>query len=194
LAQTPAFKQALTHVGEEGNGLGYVSPRFFARLRDVEKLNPSAPPEMQSMLHMITSRLPVIDRPLVGVRTNFPDGILVRSYINRSLKQELVMSSLYNPVTIGVMAAMAIPAFQKVRMASQEKAVLNNLRQLAAAADQFYLERGVAKASYSDLVGPKGYIKRLVPVAGENYQNLRFVQGQALSVKLSNGKVVEYNP
>ena len=43
-------------------------------------------------------------------------------------------------VIIGLLAAMAIPAFQKVRTASQDKAVLNNARQIAAAADQYYLE------------------------------------------------------
>jgi type IV pilus assembly protein PilA len=46
-------------------------------------------------------------------------------------------------VIIGLLAAMAIPAFQKVRIASQEKAVLNNARQLASAADQYMMENGV---------------------------------------------------
>jgi len=40
----------------------------------------------------------------------------------------------------GLMAAMAIPAFQKVRQASLEKAMANDARQLAAAAQQFMLE------------------------------------------------------
>ncbi|MEY4090685.1 MAG: Fimbrial protein precursor, partial [Verrucomicrobiota bacterium] len=33
-------------------------------------------------------------------------------------------------VIIGLLAAMAIPAFQKVRVSSQDKAILNNARQL----------------------------------------------------------------
>ena len=45
-------------------------------------------------------------------------------------------------VIIGLLAAMAIPAFQKVRNASQDKAVTNNMRQLGAASDQFFLENG----------------------------------------------------
>ena len=36
---------------------------------------------------------------------------------------------------IGVLAALAIPGFQKMRVASQDKAVLNNARQIAAAAE-----------------------------------------------------------
>ena len=47
-------------------------------------------------------------------------------------------------VIIGLLAAMAIPALQKVRQSSQDKAVLNNARQLSAAADQYFLENGVS--------------------------------------------------
>jgi hypothetical protein len=92
------------------------------------------------------------------------------------------------------MAAMAIPAFQKVRMASQEKAVLNNLRMLAAAADQHYLETGTITATYDQLVGPQRSVKVLNPVAGENYRGLRFQAGQPIRVRLGNGKTVEYAP
>ena len=35
-------------------------------------------------------------------------------------------------VIIGVLAALALPAFQRVRAASQDKSVLNNARQMAA--------------------------------------------------------------
>jgi type IV pilus assembly protein PilA len=73
-------------------------------------------------------------------------------------------------VIIGLLAAMAVPAFQKVRTASQDKTVLNNLRQLSSAADQFYLENGVTLAAYTDLVGVGKYITKINPVAGEAYE------------------------
>src|ERR1700757_4008113 len=56
-------------------------------------------------------------------------------------------------VIIGLLAAMAIPAFQKVRQSSQDKAVLNNARQLSAAADQYYLENGASTVTQGSLVG-----------------------------------------
>ena len=143
---------------------------------------------------MIATQMPTLDQPLVSVRTNLPDGILIRSHLNRSLKQDVAMVAVYNPVTIGMLAAMAIPAFQKVRQASQEKAVLNNLRMLNAAADQYYLEKGVDTATYDDLVGPDKYIRRLMPVAGENYRQLQFRQGQPLRVRLPGGRMVVYPP
>lgn len=94
-----------------------------------------------------------------------------------------------------MMAAMAIPAFEKVRSSSQEKAVLNNLRQLAAAADQYYLEKGVTTATYEDLVGPTKYVRRLNPVDDEDYRTLVFKQGTPLRVMVPVlKKAVSYNP
>jgi hypothetical protein len=192
LAQTPDFKAAMAKLGGEGNGLTYVSPRLFARAKEIERLNPSLPARDRAVLGVVLGQLPQGDRPLIAVRTNVEDGILVRSHLNRSMKQDVVALSIYNPVTVGLVAAMAVPAFQKTRETSQEKAVLNNLRMLAAAADQHYLENGVTSATYDQLVGPTRYIKVLQPVAGENYRALRFQKGQPLRVRLQNGKVVQY--
>ena len=50
-------------------------------------------------------------------------------------------------VIIGLLATMAIPAFRRVTEASQDKAVLNNARQLSSAADQYFLESGVSTVS-----------------------------------------------
>ena len=194
LDQNPDFQRALAAVGPEGNGLAYCSPRFFTRLRQLDDLNPDASPQLKRTLKMIAAQLPTLKQPLISVRTNLPDGILVRSHLNRSLKQDVAMMAVYNPVTIGVIAAIAIPAFQKTRQAAQDKAVQSNLRMLAAAADQFYLEHGVETATYDDLVGPDKYVKRLKPVMGESYREVRFQQGQPLRVRLPNGRMVEYQP
>src|SRR6185503_15155018 len=72
-------------------------------------------------------------------------------------------------VIIGLLAAMAIPAFQKVRQSSQDKAVLNNARQLSAAADQFFLENGVSTVDFTGLVGATNYVKAVNTVAAEAY-------------------------
>lgn len=72
-------------------------------------------------------------------------------------------------VIIGLLAAMAIPAFQKVRATSQTKAITNNLRQIASGADQFFLENGVTTCGLTDIVGTDKYVKTLATVAGETY-------------------------
>lgn len=194
LADDPEFKRALAHVGTEGNGLNYVTPRFFDELRKIETLNPNLPEEAKSKMNFIFSQLPKLEQPLVAVRTNLPDGILVRSHLNRSHKQDIAMATAYNPITVGILAAMAIPAFQKVRASSQEKAVMNNLRMLHAAAEQHYLETGKTTAKYEDLVGdgPNRYIKKMISVAGEDYSEIEFKLDQPLTIQLPDGREFSY--
>ena len=60
-------------------------------------------------------------------------------------------------VIIGLLAAMAIPAFQKVRTSSIEKTVVNDGRQLGSAAQQYMMEFGVTEVGTDDLVGPGKY-------------------------------------
>ena len=97
-------------------------------------------------------------------------------------------------VIIGLLAAMAIPAFQKVRTSSQDKAVLNNARQLAAAADQYFLENGVSSVSQGSLVGATNYVKSLNLVASEAYPG-GFTQGQTITVSAIAGqRTITYAP
>jgi len=72
-------------------------------------------------------------------------------------------------VIIGMLAALAIPGFQKIRSSSQDKAVLSNARQLAAATDQYMMEYGKSTVSISRLVGITNYVKSLDTVAQESY-------------------------
>jgi type IV pilus assembly protein PilA len=97
-------------------------------------------------------------------------------------------------VIIGMLAAMAIPGFQKVRMASQDKIVLNNARQLAAAADQYYLENGVTTVNISGLVGSTNYVKSLQLAANETYPT-DFTQQVTITVAGVGGtRTITYGP
>ena len=84
-------------------------------------------------------------------------------------------------VIIGLLATMAIPAFQKVRDTSLEKAIRNNLRQLASGADQYFIENGVTTVLLSDIVGEDAYVESLDAVAGETYP-ARITQGTDIAV------------
>ena len=97
-------------------------------------------------------------------------------------------------VIIGLLAAMAIPAFQKVRQSSQDKAVMNNVRQLSAAADQYFLENGVSTVIQANLVGATNYVKALNTVALEYYPD-NFTQGVTITVSSIAGvRTVTYAP
>ena len=76
-------------------------------------------------------------------------------------------------VMIGLLAAMAIPAFQKVRQSSQGLACVNNQRMLGAAFDQHLLEHGAQVKTWDEVVG-EGKLLATMPVcvAGGTYDAL----------------------
>src|SRR5689334_7060804 len=113
---------------------------------------------------------------------------------NRSNKGFTLVEIMIVVVIIGLLAAMAIPAFQKVRQASQDKAVLNNARQLSAAADQYYLEYGGSSVGSANLVGATNSVKALNTVASETYPT-DYTQGITITTTGVAGlRTITYSP
>ena len=112
----------------------------------------------------------------------------------RSNKGFTLVEIMIVVVIIGLLAAMAIPAFQKVRQSSQDKAVLNNARQLSAAADQYYLENGCSTVASSNLVGTTNYVKAINTVAREVYP-AGYSQGETITISgIAGARTVTYAP
>lgn len=88
----------------------------------------------------------------------------------------------------------ALRSFEQIRRTSQEKAILNNLRQLSAAFDQHCLEHGVTTATFDDIVGPDKYVRRINTVDGEDYRQLEFSQGTLTwEITSDSGITVSYD-
>jgi type IV pilus assembly protein PilA len=93
-----------------------------------------------------------------------------------------------------VLSALGYAAFQKVRQSSQDKAVMCPIRQLAAAADQYYLENNVTVVDYAQLVGATNYVKAVYSIAGETYPT-RYIQGMTITVTGVAGlRTITYAP
>jgi Zn-dependent protease with chaperone function/competence protein ComGC len=75
-------------------------------------------------------------------------------------------------VIIGLLAAMAIPAFQKVRQSAQLKACANNARIITLTVEQYIAENNKAPAKYEDFVGPGKLLMAMpsCPVPGGEYE------------------------
>lgn len=115
--------------------------------------------------------------------------------LNSSLRDGFTLVEIMVVVVIiGLLASMAMPAFQKIRSSSQDKAVLNNARQLSSAADQYYMENGVSTVTLGNLVGSSNYIKALNIVANETYP-AGFTQGQAVTIEgIAGLRTITYTP
>jgi RNA polymerase sigma factor (sigma-70 family) len=77
-----------------------------------------------------------------------------------------------------------------------QQAVLNNLRQIAAARDQYIKANGRPPEGLHVLVGRTSdkYIKTVRTVGGEDYSGLAMTPGGALTVTTPDGIVVTYDP
>lgn len=93
-------------------------------------------------------------------------------------------------VIIGLLAAMAIPAFNKVRQTSQDKTVLNNLKQYAAAAQQYMLDEGVTQIASADIVGTGLHIQQIDNVADETYDITVLTDTTQISTVINNRTIV----
>lgn len=81
--------------------------------------------------------------------------------MNRNKKGFTLVEIMIVVVIIGLLAAMAIPAFQKVRRSSIQKTIENDARQVASAAQQYMLEFGVTQVALTNIVGDDKYVKTL---------------------------------
>ena len=106
-------------------------------------------------------------------------------------------------ITISVVALimfslgiLTVQSFRKVRHRSQDSTVRCTLRQLAAAAQQYFLEHNDKEwCSFDDLVGPRGYLNTVSITQGEDYrEDFPLRKGfTKISVTTKRGQVITYS-
>jgi len=85
---------------------------------------------------------------------------------------------------IGLLAALAVPAFVKARKQSQGRRILNDCRQMDAAIDKWALEYGQTDGATIDTVATSTYLKtawNTVDLLGNGY-NLTVVGSTQISI------------
>jgi len=93
-----------------------------------------------------------------------------------------------------VLAALGINSYRKIRQHNEDAVVLCEIRQLSAAADQYFLENGVSTVRYDQLVGATNYLKAVATVAYETYP-ANYTRGMTITVTGVGGtRTVTYAP
>lgn len=125
LADESQYARATEGLPESGYSMNYVSPGLGILLQlviDRAVAQGATEAELSRPYLEWSLREFMADYPMASIATVESNGLFVASNWSVSHKRNLATAAYANPVTVGLMAAMAIPAFQKVRTTSQEKA------------------------------------------------------------------------
>jgi hypothetical protein len=82
---------------------------------------------------------------------------------------------------------------ERINRGGQEIQVFSNLRLLATAANQFYLDYSTSTALYIDLVGNDKFVSNLSAVAGERYPDT-FTRGEEIAAVMPDGVHLSLDP
>lgn len=113
LSSESRWSSASEGLAKEGNGVSYVSPEFFGVVRSIAKQLPSDE-ERAFGEAFIDYFLPEGDQAIASVQVNGTDSFYFASNSTFSHKSTLGMLMYVNPLTLGVLSAVAIPAFAGV--------------------------------------------------------------------------------
>jgi hypothetical protein len=197
LAHSTNYTAATKGLPSQGNMLNYISTNVYKIIKQSTQEAARISPEVAGGLNLYSLFVPIL-----GAQGTEPASATVG--VNEPQGTWFVANTPFRPsggagaeaqapIIAGLMASMAIPAFQKVRTNSQQKAITNNLRQFASGGMQYMLEEGKNQATYTDVVGETKYVRQLKPVNGEDYtQLIVHSEGGELSVTMQNDTVVSY--
>lgn len=118
LASDPAWAKASKGLATEGNGLSYLSPEFFSVVRTLTQQVPAGEDERAIMHALVNFFVPDGEDAIAGVQVNGTDSLYYASTSTFSHKVTLGMFVYLNPVTLGVLGAIAIPSFMNYTEAS----------------------------------------------------------------------------
>ena len=104
----------------------------------------------------------------------------------RSKKGFTLVEIMIVVVIIGLLAAMAIPAFQKVRRDSIKKTIVNDARIVMNAAQQYFMDKAVTTVPLNILVGTatSNYVKALSK--GNSFGASNLLSTPTFEVSVSN--------
>jgi hypothetical protein len=134
IRETEEFKRLAFRLPETGNGFSFVSAKFSNLLSELQASSLQKSHANSDWMKRYTS----FNTYGLSVMSNTDEGWLFLSNSNADPTRALMIQATVVPV--GIMAAIAVPSFIRARSRAQATTVLNEVRQVDAAKDQFALE------------------------------------------------------
>jgi hypothetical protein len=132
----------------------------------------------------------------LGARAPHPD--LDRAIFELSKKAYETDQAAANALSAFISDGELYDRFLEERLTQEErtvqKGVVNNLRQIASAAQQRMLDEGVREVSLEEIVGEGRHISDLRAILGENYEGITLgTDTTRITVRTPDGKIIKYD-
>jgi len=138
IASTPLYKKLLKDAPEKLSAIEFVSPELFKEyLNTLQKLM-NQDPSMASVSKKIFQTY--TDFYMGGYTVKRKSEIYSKYYTSQSGSKIPEMVSVGY---VGILAAIALPSFQKARINTQKKMAINNARMIICATDQYAMEKAL---------------------------------------------------
>jgi Tfp pilus assembly protein PilE len=201
LKSTDEFKRMASWIPEQGNSMVFVSQRFSRAISELQTKALAAAGAAGAGKATVLQGMfaQSADAFTFSVSANTADGWLTVGNGNSDPSRKALLTATMQPAAVvGLLAAIAIPNFVKARQTAQYNAIMNNLRMIEGAKEQWVLENKKSAGSKVTEQDITEYIRggRIKPIAGETY-NLNSVGTPAtatLSQQIANhpaGSVIE---
>lgn len=159
LKAKPEFQRMFSALPERNNGLVYAGTRFSETLRRLQKAQfeqmRAANGEMlAALMERIWEWIP--QGASASVRVIKPDGILWQS-VSPMGGKEAALSAAAMP--LGMIAGISIPAFVSARNRAQQASMINMLRMVDSAKEQWALENNKDDGAEVTLADIEGYLR-----------------------------------
>ena len=170
--QSEEFKKLSAGVPGQGNQFVFLSPRFGQTVAKIQQQAMQMNPQLAQIKAGTFQRLLGAGSAAYtfSVAANTEEGWLGVSNGNQTYSQALIGPALVVPA--GLLAAIAIPNFVKARQSAQRNAIMNNLRMIDGAKEQWALENKKTQGSPVTEADIAQYLKggKVNNIRGEKYE------------------------